>query len=224
MQLTQVLVGFASLLSVHSQQPALPAASPSLETLARVEYSLQNRHPVESVNDVFADNILLTLAYMRDDIRSAEAIQWDQVRQPNETRFILKPGDTFAFHDQVLEEYQSSLVQTTNAHFIWDEGFKSDGWLVGDGVCHLASFLHVAADQAGLEVTAPTRHDFATIPDVAKEDGTSIYFMPGNSNTSQKQNLYIKNTTERPVAFIIEQTSAQSLIIEVVTVSPSFIN
>ena len=33
-------------------------------TLAQVSYSLANRYAIESVNEVFADNILLTIAYL----------------------------------------------------------------------------------------------------------------------------------------------------------------
>lgn len=224
MNITSIIVALSSLLAVQTQPVAFPAASPSLHVLSHQQYSLENRHPVASVNEVFADNILLTLSYLSGEITKEEEVDWDNVRQPSSTYFILKPGETFAFHDQLLDEYKDSVVKTTNAHFIWDEGFKSDGWLVGDGVCHLASFLHVAAEEAGLEVTAPTRHDFAEIPDVEKEDGTSIYFMPNNVTTSSRQNLYIKNTLAQPVAFVIEHTADNQISIEVSTVVPRAIN
>lgn len=222
MYLQDLVISLYALLTVQSQtaqQVQLLPQSPRLEVLASQSYSLKNRYQTESVNTVFADNILLTLSYMSGTTKMGEKVDWEKVRQPNRFHFVLEPGKSFAFHDQVIKEYQDSVVQTTNAHFIWDEGFKSDGWLVGDGVCHLASFINVVAQEAGLEVTAPTRHDFATIPDVEKSFGTSIYFMPGDANLSSKQNLYVKNNTSKPIALVFEHTSDHQLNLEVDTVS-----
>jgi len=93
------------------------------------------------------------------------------------------------------------LAATTNAHFNHQEGFKSDGYLMGNGVCHLASLIYWAAKEAGLEAYAPTNHDFALIPEISKEYGVSIYSTPGKSLTSEKQNLYITNNYDHPVIF-----------------------
>jgi len=218
MYFTQLAISLYAVFAVQ-QQPVTLSPAPALSLLASQEYSLLNRHPVESVNQVFSDNILLTLAYMSGDVQQNDAVDWEQLRQPRSFHFVLQPGESFAFHDVVKEEFQDSVVRTTNAHFIWDEGFKSDGWLVGDGVCHLASFIHVAADQAGLEVVAPTRHDFAQIPDVAREDGTSIYFDPNSFENSSRQNLYIRNSTGKPIAFIFEYTPESSVKVEIKTVN-----
>jgi len=68
--------------------------------------------------------------------------------------------------------------------------------LIGDGVCHLASFIYVAAKNAGLEVEAPTAHDFAVIPNIEKKDGVSIY----SENTLQ--NLYITNNQNNDIRFV----------------------
>ena len=111
-------------------------------------------------------------------------------------------GQEFVFHDQILPEYKGSVVRTTNAHFNYQDGFKSDGYLTGDGVCHLASLIYWTAKDAGLEAYAPTDHDFAEIPGVPKEYGVSIYDLPGAFETSARQNLYITNNLDKPVSFI----------------------
>ncbi len=115
---------------------------------------------------------------------------------------VLKPGQTFAFHDAVLPKYKDSIAATTHAHFDSSQGFVSDGWLVGDGVCHLASFMNVVARDAHLQVVSPTPHDFAKIPDVPKQYGVAIYYMPGQESSSSLQNLYVTNTFDKPVAFV----------------------
>ena len=170
--------------------------------LSDVNYSLQNRYTNTYVNDVFSDNILLTLAYMRGKVKKGDVIAWDQVRSPFVYKLQLKPGQTFAFHDRVQGEYLGPELVTTNAHFNSGEGFRSDGWLVGDGVCHLASFINVAARHAGLDVEAPTRHDFAKIADVPKEYGVSIYYDPNGVGNSERQNLYITNNKSYPIEFV----------------------
>ena len=164
-------------------------------TLSNVSYSLSNRYSDAFVNDVFSDNILLTLAYLGGKVKMGYVISWESVEADWEVEFALKPGETFAFHDAVLEKYKGKVAVTTNAHFNSYEGFKSDGWLIGDGVCHLASFMYVAAKEAGLEVEAPTSHDFAVIPNIEKKDGVSIY----SENTLQ--NLYITNNQSKDISF-----------------------
>lgn len=64
-----------------------------------------------------------------------------------------------------------------------------------------ASLLYWAAKDAGLAALAPTNHDFASIPEVPKEYGVSIYFTPGAHDANAKQNLYITNTFDKPVHF-----------------------
>ncbi|MBI4038236.1 VanW family protein [Candidatus Daviesbacteria bacterium] len=145
--------------------------------------SLTNRQPDRFVNSVFRDNILLTLKYL------------------GAYKFTLNPGETFAFHEDTFEKYHGKVVKTTNAHFNFQEGFKSDGYLIGDGVCHLASLMNLVAKNAGLEVEAPTNHNFAEIPDIPKEYGVSIYSYPGRVLTNAVQNLYITNNKPYPVEF-----------------------
>lgn len=187
--------------------PALTKA-PAPQILASKTYSLDNRYKVQSVNTVFADNILLTYAYLAGQVQEGQKVDWNAVNKPSQYRFELQPGKTFAFHDQVLDQYKDSVVKTTNARFSSTQGFKSDGHLVGDGVCHFASFINVVSTQAGLKVDAPTNHNFAAIPDVDKKFGTSIYYMPGQPSVSNRQNLYITNTTEKTIAFVFTHTQS----------------
>ena len=149
-------------------------------------FSLTNRYPDPWVNDIFRYNILHTLSLMN----------------PKSYSFTLNPGEVFAFHEDVLPQFEGKVTQTTKAHFNYADGFKSDGYLMGDGVCHLAALLYWAARDAGLGALAPTNHDFANIPEVPKEYGVSIYFLPGAHDANAKQNLYVTNTWDTPVQFV----------------------
>jgi hypothetical protein len=142
-------------------------------------FSLADRYPETWVNDVFRYNILHALDLMNSKSYS----------------FSLNPGEVFAFHEDVLPQFEGRVAQTMRAHFNYADGFKSDGYLSGDGVCHLASLLYWAAKDAGLTALAPTNHDFANIPEVPKEYGVSIFAY------DPMQNLYITNTFDRPVQF-----------------------
>lgn len=165
-------------------------------------FSLANRYPVPEVSDVFRDNILLTLNYLDGRVADKRNIDWAAVGKPQSYSLKLQAGEVFAFHENVLPQFQGKVIQTMHAHFNWDDGFKSDGWLTGDGVCHLASLLYWAAKDAGLEALAPTRHDFANIPEVPAEYGVSIFYNPASAGSSAVQNLYITNTFDKPVEFV----------------------
>jgi len=178
-----------------------PTNSPG-KLLAQATYSLTNRYTDPYVNNIFSDNILLTLAYMGGKVKKDQKFSWSTVRAPGVETLFLKPGGTFAFHDMTLDKYKDKIAATTNAHFASNEGFKSDGWLVGDGVCHLASFLYIASKEAGLQIEAPTRHDFAEIADVPESSGVSIYSSRNNPASSALQNLYITNNYNKTIAFI----------------------
>ncbi|MBI4066817.1 VanW family protein [Candidatus Gottesmanbacteria bacterium] len=147
------------------------------------------------------NNILLNLAYLSDKVTSKKDLNWEEVIKPFQYEFKLDPGKTFSFHDDVLTKYKNSLVKTTNAHFNAGEGFKTDGYLFGDGVCHLASLINWVAKDAGLEVEAPTSHDFANIPDVPREYGVSIYSNPYSAGSNTRQNLYITNNKGKSITF-----------------------
>ncbi|KKR73946.1 MAG: hypothetical protein UU16_C0009G0016 [Candidatus Woesebacteria bacterium GW2011_GWA2_40_7] len=146
---------------------------------------------------------------MDGTVKNKADISWPEVGKPFQTQFTLKPGEGFAFHDQVLPEYAKSVVKTTNAHFNSDDGFKSDGYLVGDGVCHLASFIYWVAKDAGLASLSLARHDFAKINDVPREYGVSIRFMPGAFANSSRQNLYIVNNKEVPITFTFDYNGSE---------------
>lgn len=165
------------------------------------EISLEDRYPVKSVSDVFKDNILLNLAYMRGAVQTNNKITWDEVTRPFHYEFKLNPNETFAYHDDILPEYKDSLVKTTQAHFNAQEGFKTDGYLYGDGICHLASLIYWVAKDAGLDANAPTNHNFMNIPEISKEFGVSIYSNPYSKGSSVRQNLYVTNNTQKSLTF-----------------------
>jgi len=179
-----------------------PMLQPQNQALAEVSYSLANRHPNPFVNEVFSDNILLAVAYMGGSVKNKQSISWEAIRKTNNNQVILLPGQTFAFHDSVFNKYENQIASTTNAHFSSYEGFRFSGYLVGDGVCHLASFMKVVAQKAGLTVEAPVRHDFAAIPEIDKIDGVSIFYTPYDQANSSRQNLYITNNQDKAVAFV----------------------
>lgn len=197
------LLGISMLFHSGSTAHAAGSSQPvvSYTVVSEKTYSLSDRYSNTYVNNVFADNILLTLAYMNGTAKNGQPVDWSKVRGDFTYTFTLKPGQTFAFHDLVLPQYQGKVAITTNAHFDSTQGFESDGYLVGDGVCHLASFITAVSRLAGLGVVAPTRHDFAVIPDVSEADGTAIYYDPNSPGSSALQNLYVTNTFNVPVTF-----------------------
>lgn len=190
------------LASVTMTQPIPP------KILGTQAFSLEKRYADTFVNDVFKDNILLTLAYMRGMTKTNNP-NWSEVEKPFTYSITLKPGEVFAFHEDILPEFAGKVVKTTNAHFGADEGFKSDGYLVADGVCHLASLINEAASKAELKVVAPTNHDFAVIPEIPRQYGTAIYFMPEDTSTNALQNLYVENNKEKPVTLVFDYTNNQ---------------
>ncbi len=170
-----------------------------VKVLSERTFSLNDRYGNTYVNDVFKNNILLTIAYMRGSVHSKDEVKWTDVTKPFSYSFDLKPGQVFAFHDDVLPEYKGKIVKTTNAHFNFDQGFLSDGYLTGDGVCHFASLIYWAAKDAGLNTNKPVPHDFAAIPEVPKKYGVAIYDDGSQDLTSQLQNLYVNNNKKTPI-------------------------
>ena len=166
--------------------------------LASHSISLENRYRNSYVNNVFKDNILLALNYMEGEVKDKASLNWENVEKPNHFEFTLKPGEKFAFHNEALPEYKENVVQTTNSNFGWADGYKSDGYLVGDGVCHFASLIYWAAKDANLVAYAPANHNFATIPDIPKEYGVSI------RAPHASQNLYIVNDKDYHVIFAFD--------------------
>lgn len=175
---------------------------PQWETLSKQTISLSNRNNDPFVNEVFKDNILLNISYMAGKVQNVSQINWSDVQKPFVYEFTLNPGEVFAFHDDVLPEFNGKVVKTGNSHFNYQEGYKTDGFLYGDGVCHLASLMYLAAKDARLLAKAPIRHNIAPIPGVAYENGVSIFYAPNNPQTNQLQNLYIENIYEEPITIL----------------------
>jgi len=189
-------------------QPKILGASSAL--LASHSINLENRWDDQFVNDVFKDNILLTLYYLDNKINDKTQIDWGKINQPLKVEFTLKPTETFAFHENTLKEYSDNLVKTTNSHFIGSEGFRNSGHLIGDGVCHLASLMYWVAKDAGLETYNPSDHNFAKINEIPKEYGSGIL------SPNPLGNLYIVNNLEKPVTFSFD-FDGKNLTVAVVT-------
>ncbi len=190
---TLAKISAAAILSLG--QMATPLV-PTENILASHEMSLEKRYyPVQK------ENILLNLAYMDGRVKGKEDINWDEIQKPFKYEFKLEPRKTFAFHDDILPEYKDSLVKTTQAHFNASEGFKTNGYLFGDGVCHLASLIYWVAKDANLETNTPINHDFMAIPEISREYGVSIYSNPASYGSNTKQNLYITNNKEKTITF-----------------------
>lgn len=168
--------------------------------LAEREISLNKRQNDKFVNNVFKYNILLNLAYLRRKVTKYQEVKEDEVTKSFYYELKLKPQEVFAFHNNILPEYKDKVSFTTNAYFGFEQGFKSDGYLYGDGVCHLASLIYWAAKDAKLDAVAPTNHDFRDIPEIPREFGVSIYYMPGADYGSALQNLYIRNNRKNLIS------------------------
>jgi len=181
--------------SLLATSAGVPQWSPEEKLLSTHTISLETRHPAPLANNVYKDNILLNLAYLDGRVKSKSDINWDLLRRPYVFEYRLNPGETFSYHEVVLPEYNGLITKNTNSHFNGLEGFKSDGYLMGNGVCHLASLIHWSATDAGLLSVAPTNHNFANIPEIPREYGVSIY------STGAKQNLYITNNLDSQVIF-----------------------
>lgn len=181
---------------------AMGTTVPVQDILASHGMPMNDRYGNAYVADVFKKNILLTMAYMDGSVKNNSEVDWNKIEAPFTYSFTLNPGQTFAYHDQVLPQYVGKITKTTNAHFDSSEGFVSDGYLVADGVCHLASLINWVSRDANLDVNAPTNHDFAKIPDIARQYGTAIYDSPDAPGSSQLQNLYVTNNKNKPVEFL----------------------
>ncbi len=200
------IVALATLVStvvMPATESAMPLLSPlpeyllfsHREVLVEQSLDLTVRDEDSQASQGFADNILLSLHYLKGDVELP--VNWGEVREPFVVSFTLQPGEIFAFHDNVLDEYVNPKV-TMNSEFMTDEGYKSVWGLGGNGICHLASLMNWVAVEAGLEVVAKASHSFAPIPGVPQEYGTSI------RSQSQNQNLYIINSLGYPVSFVFK--------------------
>mgnify|MGYP001607814276 CR=1 FL=1 len=173
--------------------------------LAGHEISLDKRvYNAPWMSNIFKENILLTIAYGRKIVAEGKPVDWDKVNKPFHYSFELEPGKVFSFTNMIDPKYTSVAQPWNQIHYYTSEGYLSDGILIGDGVCHLASLMNWVAKDAGLQVEAPTNHNFAAIPEISKENGVAIYYDPNNLSVSSKQNLYIKNNKNVPVQFVFD--------------------
>src|SRR5437667_7858984 len=99
---------FAILFQIHERgtTSVQQVYSSNEHLLAKREMSLENRYGNKFVNDVFKDNILLTLAYLSGKVQNPSKINWEQVKASSRYDVVLNPGDVFAYHDDVLSEYK----------------------------------------------------------------------------------------------------------------------
>ena len=179
---------------VSTQKPDVVGGKPVV--IASHSFSLEDRYDNKFVNDVFKDNILLALKYMNGDVKQKSEISWPEIEKPFNFEFTLAPGERFAFDGNLLPEYSNNVVKTTNARFIGSEGFKYDGDLIGDGVCHLASLIYWTARDADLSAFAPSNHNFAKINNVPRQYGVAIL------STTPLGNLYVTNNRAKPITFV----------------------
>lgn len=155
------------------------------------------------VNEIFRDNILLILHYLKGDEKSFVdhdgKTEWEKIRAPFEIEFRLKPGETFTFHDKLLAEFEGKVTKTILVKYEAREGFKAVDGLYGNGVCHLATLMNWVATEARLESVALVNHDFFPVPETPQKYGVAIYYT--GEDEARRQNLYITNNFEFPVIF-----------------------
>lgn len=177
--------------------------------LARQELDLNNRYPVNSVNEVFSDNIILYLHYMNGSVTSVldtekstanrRIIDWEKARKPLAFSLTLSPNEVFVFHPDVLKEFDEKNLTIVDTSFGSTDGYRFIAGLWGNGVCHIASLINWVSKEAGLTVTSKVNHDFAVINGIEKKFGTAIYYLEGSNWSNQAQNLYIENPYSFPV-------------------------
>jgi len=190
----ETIVALVALITATLSPTPQPLLSPipeiREEVLAEHRLDLTTRNESPYTNEIFAYNILLALDYF-------------------DYSLTLEPGEIFAFHENVTPEFTNLPLKTGWTKYTAAEGYKTVGGLPGNGVCHLASLMNWTTQDAGLEVVAKVNHNFAPVPGVPKEYGTSIRYYPNEGGNTQNQNLYIINSFDFPVTFLFtasEQT------------------
>lgn len=232
--MSNILVASTILIALNTgpQVPALdlsPKGFDQLYLLAQKELDLTQRQADRYVNQIFADNILLYLHYLKGDADAAgndqqtttnqKTVNFEEVRQPFSFSLTLLPGEVFSFHPDLLPEFQSKPKKTAPTTFKSTEGYRFVAGLWGNGVCHLASLMNRVAQEAGLKVVAKVNHDFAPVYGVPREFGTAIYYMDGAHSVNQNQNLYIENCYEFPVT--LNFAASEEKVIMAVTHMPT---
>lgn len=200
----QSLLAIGLLASTLSPFASMSAKQEQPTVLATHTISLEKRAYNSYVNDVFKKNMLRAVYLMNGDtpemVTKNETYSSDSFHK----EIALKSHETFSFHENVLPEFSGKIAKTSNSHFSGDQGFLSDGYLMGNGVCHLASLMYWVAKDAGLTALAPTNHDFAAIPEIDPIYGVAIYYMPDGGRGSASQNLYITNNLEETIYFVFD--------------------
>lgn len=194
-------IALTLLLSVANPSASMKQNIQTDKTISVRQFSLEDRYGVKSVNEIMKKNILLNLAYLEGGVTQKGNIDWNKIAAPFHFTKTLDPGEVFAYHMNVKSEYDGKIAFTTNSHFNSSDGFLTDGYLYGDGVCHLASLINWAALDAGLKTDVPKDHrSVGPIPDVPAEYGVSIYLNMA-SGAGANNNLYITNTKDHAVVF-----------------------
>lgn len=189
------------IMSIATPPTMIQTKTENVKVLGERKFSLENRYATKKVNEVMKKNILLNLAYLNGTVAKKTDIDWTKISSPFHFEKTLKPDETFAYHEIVGKEYASKVAFTTNSGFDASDGYLSDGYLYGDGVCHLASLINWAAVDAGLKSVVPKDHrSVAKIPDVPDDYGVSIY-MNKKSGAGANNNLYITNQKDYAVKF-----------------------
>lgn len=208
--INQVLALMIFPLAVNLNLPTkLANSTPAEKVLAVRQMSLDQRYSVPAVNEVMKKNILLNIAYLSGEVSNKSQIDWEALIQADSYQFTLEPGEVFAYHDLVRPEYAGKLAVTTSTNFGAGDGYLSDGYLYGDGVCHLASLINWAARDAGLEVVVPKDHrSVSTINQIPDDYGVSIYKDP-SANIGANNNLYITNNKDHAVSFSLNYNDGE---------------
>ena len=181
------------------------------QVISQTKFDLSRRWENEGVSQGFEDNIILALYYLKEPNQEPvkkTPLKHEEIEKlaPDDfsVEFELKPGQAFAFHNNILPEYQNRVVKTMESQFMTYQGYRVVSGLGGNGVCHLASLINWAASEAGLAVEARADHSFARIEGVPREYWTSIRYSQSGGN-SQNQNLYIVNNQDFTVRFVFKR-------------------
>lgn len=145
---------------------------PERQLLTTRMMSLGNRHLSSEINAIWAKNILLAVSRISP---------LDAGR--------LKEDPTFLGSIQMVPDAEFSFVKEAGPTLTEKDGFLSDGILPGNGVCHLASLINWALEDAsisGIEINNVVPHS-APIPGIPNNRAVSIL------SADPKQDLVIKN-------------------------------
>src|SRR5438128_52760 len=106
---SSIILAIATVVSLTFQtvHPVTNTLAP--HELASYFMHMGDRYPVKSVNEVFKDNILLTLEYMKGSVKNLPPFNWNELEKPHHYQFTLQPHENFAFHNMVLPLYAGTI-------------------------------------------------------------------------------------------------------------------